>query len=112
MSHTIKATDVRLAPESVLQAAQKLGYKTEVGKVRLFDRTEVEGLAVSLPGWSYPLVVQPDGALVYDNYKGRWGNIEELEKLAAYSMAAMAGTAWPELIREADGTHAWVMETN
>jgi len=110
MSHTIKSNEVKLSQDAVRQAAAHLGWRAEMGKVELFDGTQVSGLAVSLPGWSYPLVVEADGTLVYDNYHGRWGDIKQVEALAANAMSVMAGASWPELIKEADGTECWAME--
>jgi len=58
-----------------------MGLKVEENAVvELYSSTH-KGLAVHLPGWRYPVVVEEDGTLYYDNYGGRWGRIEELRKL-------------------------------
>lgn len=41
----------------------------------------VEGFGMSLPGWTYPVVLGNDGALHYDDYKGMWGNVADIERL-------------------------------
>ena len=44
------------------------------GTARLFE-SEVAGLLVRLPGWLYPLVLDPvAGRVAYDNYGGAWGD--------------------------------------
>ena len=57
------------------------------GKHQLYE-TEVEGLAVKLPDWSYPIVAKlATGQLAYDNFKGRWGDQKELDRfLQAYAV--------------------------
>jgi len=46
--------------------------RTSPGQDKLFSG-EVEGLAVQLPDWIYPVVCNlPAGQLHYDNFNGRW----------------------------------------
>jgi hypothetical protein len=47
------------------------------GDHTLYDGT-YQGIGVKLPGWSYPIVIQENGEVKYDNYGGRWGNVKEL----------------------------------
>jgi hypothetical protein len=50
-------------------------------KVQLFS-ADAAGLAVTLPGWQYPVVVDiAEGSIKYDNYEGRWGDPAELARL-------------------------------
>lgn len=52
--------------------------------VRLFN-AEATGMAVELPGWRYPVVCQLEtGQLQYDNYQGRWGEEQYLDKLKQF----------------------------
>ena len=38
-------------------------------------------MTVTLPGWQYPVVVDiAEGSIKYDNYEGRWGNQQHLDK--------------------------------
>jgi hypothetical protein len=75
---TIKS-EVRDAT-AVRAACQRLGLPAPVqGKTRLFSG-EVEGLAVQLPEWQYPVVADlATGQLKYDNFGGRWGDQTHLD---------------------------------
>ena len=88
MSHivTIK-TEVRDAV-AVRAACNRLSLAEPTqGKTKLFSG-EVEGLAVQLPEWSYPVVCElATGQLHYDNFKGRWGDQKHLDRfLQAYAV--------------------------
>ena len=51
------------------------------GTARLFS-DEASGLLVQLPGWQYPVVVDTgNGTVRYDNYNGRWGEQEQLDRM-------------------------------
>jgi hypothetical protein len=42
---------------------------------------EVEGLAVQLPDWRYPVVCDlGNGQLHFDNFNGRWGDQKHLDR--------------------------------
>jgi hypothetical protein len=58
-----------------------------LGTARLFT-TQSTGLIVMLPNWRYPLVCQVEtGALAYDNFSGRWGEQQQLDRfLQAYAV--------------------------
>jgi hypothetical protein len=50
------------------------------GKTTLFS-SEVEGLAVQLPDWLYPVVCDTaSGQVKFDNFNGRWGDEKHLNK--------------------------------
>jgi hypothetical protein len=50
------------------------------GRAKLFSE-EVEGLAVQLNDWVYPVICDiSSGALRYDDYGGRWGAKEHLDR--------------------------------
>lgn len=88
MSHivTIK-TEVRDAV-AVRAACHRLSLPEPTqGKTKLFSG-EVEGLAVQLPEWSYPVVCSlVTGQLHYDNFNGRWGDQKHLDRfLQAYAV--------------------------
>ncbi|MGA2258347.1 MAG: hypothetical protein ABSG53_27090 [Thermoguttaceae bacterium] len=87
MSHivTIK-TEIRDAA-AVKAACQRLNLSEPVqGKTKLFSG-EVEGLAVKLRDWVYPVVCNTaTGQVQFDNFNGRWGNSRQLDKfLQAYA---------------------------
>jgi len=82
LSHTVTIkTEIRDAA-AVRAACERLKLPAPVqGKTKLFS-SEVEGLAVKLPDWVYPVVADlPSGKLAYDNFNGRWGDQKELDKL-------------------------------
>ncbi len=82
MSHTVTIkTEIRDA-NAVRAACDRLRLPAPVqGKTELYDR-EVEGLAVQLPDWNYPVVANvASGELAYDNMNGYWGDAKELDRL-------------------------------
>ena len=88
MSHivTIK-TEIRDAV-AVRAACHRLSLAEPIqGKTKLFSG-EVEGLAIILPGWVYPVVCNvTTGQLQFDNFNGRWGDQKHLDRfLQAYAV--------------------------
>ena len=50
------------------------------GTFELYSSTET-GLGIELPEWKYPVVANTDtGQVRYDNYEGRWGSQDHLDK--------------------------------
>jgi hypothetical protein len=88
MSHIVTVkTEVRDA-NAVQAACRRLSLAKPVqGKTKLFSG-EVDGLAVQLPDWIYPVVCNlPSGQLHYDNFNGRWGDQKHLDRfLQAYAV--------------------------
>ena len=87
MSHTVTIkTEIRDAA-AVRAACDRLRLPAPVqGKTKLFSG-EVEGLAVKLPDWVYPVVADlATGQIKLDNFGGRWGDPKHLDKfLQAYA---------------------------
>ena len=88
MSHivTIK-TEIRDAT-AVAAACRRLGHPPPVqGTTELYSGA-VRGLAVQLPGWSYPAVCDLEsGQVQFDNFGGNWGKQEHLDRfLQAYAV--------------------------
>lgn len=72
-------------------AAQQLTVEQNV-TVDFFSGT-VHGWAIHLPGWHYPVVVDANGQLHYDNYEGHWGDAAQLTALVqAYSREVVLDT--------------------
>lgn len=88
MSHIVQIqTQVRDA-EAARLACRRLQLPEPIARsAKLFSST-VEGLAVQLPGWKYPVVCQLEtGQLQFDNYGGRWGEQAQLDRfLQAYAV--------------------------
>ena len=82
MSHIV-TIDTQIRDRAALAAACKR-LKLEAparGTATLFSG-QAEGLLVHLPGWRYPLVADTrTGHLRYDNYSGKWGAQEHLDRL-------------------------------
>jgi len=49
------------------------------GEIRLFDRL-AQGIGVQLDGWRFPVCIESDGNLLYDNFGGFWGLPEKLDQ--------------------------------
>ena len=81
MSHTVTITTEIRDAAAVRTACQRLGLPAPVqGKTHLFSG-EVEGLAVQLPDWQYPVVCNIGaGQIHFDNFGGRWGKQKHLDK--------------------------------
>lgn len=88
VSHIVEIqTEVRDV-QSVRAACQRLHLPEPLaGTHELFAGQTATGLAVKLPGWRYPLVCDTASSqLRFDNFGGRWGNSQELDKfLQAYA---------------------------
>jgi hypothetical protein len=82
MSHVVQIQTQVKDAAAVRAACQRLGLPAPVqGKTRLFSG-EVEGTAIQLPDWVYPVVVDlPTGEIKMDDFGGRWGNRAHLDKL-------------------------------
>lgn len=97
MSHIVKITCQMRDVETLKKACIRRGLEEPVmGSHNMFSG-RLHGLGVKLPGWSYPVVINPEtGEVKYDNYGGRWGKDSELDLLAqAY---------------EAEKTESWALE--
>ena len=80
---------------AVRAACQRLGLPEPVqGITRLFSG-EVEGLAVQLPDWTYPVIADLiTGQVKFDNFGGRWGDQQHLDRfLQAYAVAKATSEA-------------------
>lgn len=81
MSHILTIqTEIR-DQAAVEQACTRLELPAPVqGTHRLYSRS-LTGLAIRLPGWIYPVVVDlQSGQAQYDNFEGRWGSQAELNR--------------------------------
>jgi hypothetical protein len=88
VSHIVTLQTECRDPVAIRAACQRLSLPEPVqGKIKLFSN-EVEGLAVKLPDWVYPVVADlPTGKLAYDNFGGRWGDPKQLDRfIQAYAV--------------------------
>ena len=82
MSHIVRIQTQLKDAAAVRAACQRLNLPAPVqGKAKLFSG-EVEGMAVQLPDWVYPVVVDlPTGEIKMDDFGGRWGDRKHFDKL-------------------------------
>ena len=82
MSHIVTVTTRVRDPIALGLACQRLKLPPPVhGTTKLFS-AEATGHKVSLPQWRYPVVCNcASGEVHYDNFGGRWGNQEQLDRL-------------------------------
>lgn len=49
---------------------------------KVYTATCKGAAAFHLPGWKYPIVVDHEGKIKYDNHEGNWGNLEDLHAVS------------------------------
>jgi Protein of unknown function (DUF1257) len=90
MSHIVTiATRIRDV-QAVANACQRLDLAQPTqGTATLFSG-KATGLLVQLPGWLYPVVIDiATGEVRFDNYEGRWGEQQHLDRfLQMYAVEA------------------------
>lgn len=97
MSHRVEVSIEFRDPDALGDAVVALGGKViGHGTHTLFDGA-VQGFAFSLPGWKFPLCLQADGKLVFDDYSGKWGDQKDLERLKGEYALAVAAAKCEEL---------------
>ena len=87
MSHVVTIQTQVRDPTAIAAACRRLrSFATGPRTVQLFSDT-VEGWAVELPGWKYPVVCDTaSGSLKFDNFSGYWGEQKELDRfMQAYA---------------------------
>src|SRR5437867_547614 len=82
MSHVVSVQTKLHDPAALAAACARLGLPAvEQGTARLYSG-EATGLIVRLPGWRYPVVVDPlTGVARFDDFNGAWGNRAQLDRL-------------------------------
>lgn len=82
MSHIVSITTEIRDPQALRAATERLNLPSPVrGEHRMFSG-RVQGWAVQLPDWRYPVVCDTDcGRVHFDNYEGRWGDPQRLNQL-------------------------------
>lgn len=99
MSHTAKIEARLTDQEAIRTACQRCKIKPpETGSVRFYDGVERHGTLIRLAGWKYPVVIDQEGQVEFDNYGGHWGKIDQLNRFRQeYSAAVVeqqAGGLW------------------
>lgn len=102
MSHTV-SVKIRMKAGPALGNAvtTRGGAVLGEGTHQLYASKEI-GWGFSLPGWKFPLVLQGDGTLAYDDYGGAWGDVQDITRLQGrYAL---------EQAREAASQQGWISE--
>jgi hypothetical protein len=81
MSHIVSIQTRVHDPAAIAAACRRLNLAEPMqGTARLYSG-EASGLLLQLPGWQYPVVIDPlTGTLRYDNFSGRWGDQAQLDR--------------------------------
>ncbi len=81
MSHVVTIETKVRDLNALRSAAKRLMLPVPTyGQTKLFSASAT-GYRVELPSWRYPVVVDiGSGRLNYDNFDGRWGNPQELDR--------------------------------
>ena len=82
MSHVVTITTQIRDPVALSAACRRLQLPAPIGGRHKLFADEVDGLAVTLRDWRFPVVCRPAaGELRYDNFQGRWGEQVRLDEL-------------------------------
>ena len=90
MSHVV-TIETKLKDAAAIKAAcARLELpEPQTETVKFFDGAEHTGIAIRPPGFVYPVLIQPDGAVRCDTYEGRWGDDGFVNRLKqAYAVEA------------------------
>jgi len=80
MSHTVTIRTQITDIQAIKSACQRLKLpQPTTGEVKLFDRV-AHGTGVHLEGWRFPICIEADGNLLFDNFGGFWGLPEQLDQ--------------------------------
>lgn len=84
MSHTLEVKTRFIDPAAIAATCREMGIPepTARGNVKLYAETVPNSIGVKLPGWQYPLAIQPDGSTKLDNYNGAWGEQKHLDRFS------------------------------
>lgn len=88
MSHIVTINTQIRDPVALAAACRRLGLEEPLtGTAQLYSG-EATGLIVKLPGWRFPVVIEPHSAQIhFDNYNGAWGDQAQLDRLVqAYAV--------------------------
>lgn len=90
MSHKLTLKDVVLNQKKTLEMFRMYpqlfqGWKiSENVESKFFLGSDrVQGLAITPPRWHYPIVVDDNGVVHYDNYNGVWGDMKDVARLVS-----------------------------
>jgi hypothetical protein len=87
LSHVVTITTEVRDRAAIQAACKRLGLAEPVHGTARLSSGPVEGWAVLLAGWQYPIVCDTNnGQIKFDNFGGRWGDPKHLDAfLQAYA---------------------------
>jgi hypothetical protein len=82
MSHIVVVQTQFRDPIAIAAACRRLNLAEPVhGTAQLYSG-DATGLIVNLPGWTYPVVIDPvSGTARFDDYEGNWGDRAHFHRL-------------------------------
>jgi len=88
MSHVVTITTKVKDIQAIRAACLRLNLAEPVHGVTKLFTTDVTGWVVQLPNWHFPIVINTEtGDIQFDNYNGRWGKQEYLDRfMQAYAV--------------------------
>jgi hypothetical protein len=88
LSHIVEIKSEVRDPAAVQAACRRLSLAAPVFGIAELYSGQVNGWAVRLPDWRYPVIFNPDtGEARFDNFGGHWGQQKELGRfLQAYAV--------------------------
>ena len=80
---------------AIAAACRRLTLPAPVTGTTKLLSAAITGVAVQLPGWTYPVVADlTTGQLKFDNFNGRWGDAKHLDRfLQVYAVEAAKAAA-------------------
>lgn len=95
MSHIVTIEAKILSRTAAVAACRKLNLAPPVDGTFQMYGSSCTGLGINLTGWQYPVVADlATGKIDYDNYGGRWGDQDHLDRfLQRYQVEAARETA-------------------
>lgn len=81
MSHVINLEVKVKKPALLAEVAREKGFEVREQETVQFYSGSRTGMSIRLPGWRYPVVVDEEGTVHYDNWNGAWGDTQQLHHL-------------------------------
>ena len=81
MSHIVKIA-LKFKVQQALAHAVKVASEgaEQITDYKFYDKQVVSGLGIQFPKWLYKAVVDNDGNMVYDTFRGHWGKESHIKR--------------------------------
>lgn len=92
MSHIVTIQTELKNKESIQEVCKALNVQYLGQKTTKYYNTTKSGIAVQFRNWKYPVTIQENGSVYFDNYQGSWGNKKDLDAfINEYSLVETVG---------------------